>query len=548
MHLFARKTQFSSYLLRRHHRTQNWLFKLALMPALHRATLSLPAIGATMMATVLTTAPCIVHADTAREHFDLAIKHYKANKLDDALAEFQKAHDLSPKEPTSLFWIGFLYLQQRRYQDALKPTLDALALRPNFADGHLNLGNIYDGLKKYPEAIAEFENAIKLEPNMPRLADAYYNLGSVHLKMGHKAEALTSFQKAASIASDDPYVQDQLGYAYQMTGVYEKAVLAHQNATRLAATNGNFWLNLGLAQQGLARKQAGKGVSNTAALAAARDAFTHALKLAPEDYAVRETYGEVLYESRAYDEAIVQFKKAAQLNPKDYAPAFNMALAYTQLKNYQAAADAYTSVTEIDPNNLAAQQGKLNCLGTLYYQRAQFGEAAQNFQKLTQLKPENAVAWSNYSLALQKQGKADEATAALEEAIKHVGQGKESIPLRLELANSYYRKDTADSIKLAGDLYQQVAQAAPTNADACNGLGLIAQKLRKYDDAIAAFKKATLLNPRFDDAYNNLGIAYESKGDTAQAIANCKKALQINPNNKLAKDNLARLTKTGTGK
>lgn len=492
--------------------------------------------------------PAAVRDDTAREHFDLGIKNYKANKIDDALAEFQKAHELAPKEPTALFWIGFLYLQQRKYQDALQPTLDGLALRPKFADGHLNLGNIYDGLKNYPEAIKEFDTAIQLEPNMPRLADAYYNLGSVHLKVGHKSEALAAFQKAATLAPDDAYVQDQLGYAYQISGTYEKAVLAHQNATRINATTANFWLNLGLAQQGLARKQAGKGISNTGAINAARDAFAHALKLAPEDYAVRETFGEALYESKAYEESIVQFKKAAQLNPKDYAPPYNLALAYTQLKNYQAAADAYAVASEIDPNNLSAQVGRLTCLGTLQYQRAQFTEAADTFQKLTQLKPENVSAWSNYSLALQKQGKNDEAIVALEEAMKHVGQGKESATLRLELANCYYRKDTPESVKQAGEIYLQVARADPTSADAYNGLGLIAQKLRKYDDAVTAFKRATSLNSRFDDAFNNLGIAYESKGDTAQAIANCKKALQINPNNKLAKDNLARLTKPETPK
>ncbi len=202
-----------------------------------------PFISGALLLTcgLLLSAPLLpAHADTAREHFELGVKAYNSSKMDDALAEFQKAHELSPKEPTSLFWIGFIYLQQRHYQEALQPTLDAVALRPNMADGHLNLGNIYDGLKQYPEATREFETAIKLEPKMPRLADAYYNLGSLDLKMDRKAEALAAFQKAVAIAPGDSYAQDGLGYAYQITGNYAAAIPAHQAATRLTAQQREF--------------------------------------------------------------------------------------------------------------------------------------------------------------------------------------------------------------------------------------------------------------------------------------------------------------------
>ena len=159
------------------------------------------------------------------------------------------------------------------------------------------------------------------------------------------------------------------------------------------------------------------------------------------------------------------------------------------------------------------------------------------------MKPASVAGWTNYSLALQKQGKDTEAASVLEEAFKHVGSGKEAQALRLELASYYYQKDGADNLAKARDLFKQVAQDDPKNANACNGLGLVAQKEHKTEEAIAQFKRATALDPSFDDAFNNLGVAYESNGDTAQAIANFRKALQINPNNKLAKENLARMTK-----
>ena len=280
-----------------------------------RRSLLLPGALLLTCGLLLSAPALLAHADTAREHFDLGVKAYNSSKMDDAMAEFQKAHELSPKEPTSLFWIGFIYLQQRHYEEALQPTLDAVALRPNMADGHLNLGNIYDGLKRYPEATREFETAIKLEPKMPRLADAYYNLGSLDLKMDRKAEALAAFQKAVSIAPGDPYAQDGLGYAYQISGNYAAAIPAHLAATRLTPNNANFWLNLGMAQQNAARKQLdSKNGADRAAgqtlLTAAQTSLAQAQKLAPEDYTIRATYGETLYEAKRDEEASAQFPKS----------------------------------------------------------------------------------------------------------------------------------------------------------------------------------------------------------------------------------------------
>ena len=496
---------------------------------------------------LLLSAPALsAHADTAREHFDLGVKAYNSSKMDDALTEFQKAHELSPKEPTSLFWIGFIYLQQRHYQEALQPTLDAVALRPNMADGHLNLGNIYDGLKRYPEATKEFETAIKLEPKMPRLADAYYNLGSLDLKMDRKAEALAAFQKAVSIAPTDPYAQDGLGYAYQITGNYAAAISAHQAATRLKPDTASFWLNLGMAQQNVARKQlesknGADRAAGQALLTAAQTSLAQAQRLDPEDYTTRATYGEALYEAKRDEEASAQFRKAALLRPTELKPLYNLALAQSRLKHYEAAEEAYRGVLKIDPNNIGGLQG----LGATQYNRKQYDEAALTFQKLIALKPESASAWADYSLSLENAGKSDAAASALEESLKHVGTGPDTAPLRLTMGVHLFKKGDEVSVTRARELFAQVAQSSPNNADAYNGLGLVAQKEHKYDDAISNFTRATTLNPKFADAFNNLGVAYEAKGELPQAIAACRKATQIDPNNALAKDNLTRMTTKG---
>ncbi len=197
------------------------------------------------------------------------------------------------------------------------------------------------------------------------------------------------------------------------------------------------------------------------------------------------------------------------------------------MKHYEAAEEAYRGVLKIDPNNIGGLQG----LGATQYNRKQYDEAALTFQKLTTLKPGSASAWADYSLSLENAGKSEEAASVLEESLNHVGDGPASAPLRLSMGVHLFKKGDDVSVTRARDLFAQVAQASPNNADAYNGLGLVAQKQRKYDDAITNFTKATTLNPKFADAFNNLGVAYEAKGDLPHAIAACRKATQIDPNN-----------------
>ena len=60
----------------------------------------------------------------------------------------------------------------------------------------------------------------------------------------------------------------------------------------------------------------------------------------------------------------------------------------------------------------------------------------------------------------------------------------------------------------------------------------------RLDEAIAAYKKALVINPNFADAHTNLGIAYGRKGRLDEAIHEYKKALAINPNSANAHSNL----------
>lgn len=62
------------------------------------------------------------------------------------------------------------------------------------------------------------------------------------------------------------------------------------------------------------------------------------------------------------------------------------------------------------------------------------------------------------------------------------------------------------------------------------GQGVAYENLGQYEKAIAAQKKALLLNPNYLHSLFRLGRAYRTVGQYEEAIAAFKKAIHLNPN------------------
>lgn len=532
----------------------------------NRFALAINLVLMTFLCGLLTPA----HADTAKEHFDRAMAFYKEKHYEAALAELEVARKLAPEDDGILNWVGWIYLSEGQFSEARPPLEHAIKIRPTSVDAHLNLGNVYDGLKMYPEAVREFEAITKLRPSY---ADAYYNLGSVYYKMHRSTEAIDAYRKSTRFRPDDPYNWNGLGYVYQSIGRNSDAMIAYGRAAKLSAGKSEsvtFLLNYSLAALAVAGKTAQlPGITarlkSDNAYDSARTALIQAIKLRPEDYQIHETYAETLFDLGKFADSIPEFEHAAQIAQRDrassspagataaapnlYDPYYNIGVASEKIGRLPQAVEAYQHAVEFAaPDSHVA----LMRLGEIHYRLAQYDDAVKCFTQITRVEPENLNGWLDLASALHMKGDAEAETIILEEAVsKHHGEASKMAQLRCALAFRYYQKavDPAaadpESLAHASEQYNDALKLTPTMPDALNGMGLIALRQGKPDDAIVKFKQAIASKPNFADAYNNLGVAYRAKGNLVQARAYFARALQINPNNKLAKDNLASVAERG---
>jgi tetratricopeptide (TPR) repeat protein len=76
----------------------------------------------------------------------------------------------------------------------------AVRAKPDFAKAYLNLGSAFGSLKKYKEALALYQKALRLEEDNPRI---YYNIASIYAAIGQKGLAEEYFAKAKELGFEE---------------------------------------------------------------------------------------------------------------------------------------------------------------------------------------------------------------------------------------------------------------------------------------------------------------------------------------------------------
>jgi tetratricopeptide (TPR) repeat protein len=97
-------------------------------------------------------------------HFNLALSYKEMGLLGKAEEEFNRVITLEEDHKLVPFYMGKMYLEQRRYDDAIKHLQRAVQLDPVSADGHYLLGSAYAAKGHNEEALAAFERCLQLAP------------------------------------------------------------------------------------------------------------------------------------------------------------------------------------------------------------------------------------------------------------------------------------------------------------------------------------------------------------------------------------------------
>lgn len=222
-------------------------------------------------------------------------------KIDEALAQFDAAARAGRGAPLPLSEMGRALILQKRFAEAIEPLRRAIAADPTMSAAHENLGSAYLGSGATREALAELEEALRLDDGS-RKADIIQARGNAKVKLGRIDEGIADIQSALS-SRPTAAAWNDLASAY--------------------ASRDDF--------------------------ARAQPAFLQSIKLDPKVADTRLNYAALLSRAGRNDEALQQIREAMRIAPASPEPAIYLALTLAQTGRRSDAANAAEQAMRLDP-------------------------------------------------------------------------------------------------------------------------------------------------------------------------------------------------------
>ena len=116
-------------------------------------------------------------------------------------------------------------------EEAKESYAQAIALKPDYAEAHTNLGNTLKELGRSKEAEASFRQALALQPDF---AEAHFNLGITLKELGRLDEVEANLRQATILKPDFVKAYDHLGDLLQILGRFEDAEVCYKKCISLA--------------------------------------------------------------------------------------------------------------------------------------------------------------------------------------------------------------------------------------------------------------------------------------------------------------------------
>jgi tetratricopeptide (TPR) repeat protein len=255
--------------------------------------------------------------------------------------------------------------------------------RTIFAEEAYERGNAWLAKKEYPQAIAEYNEAIRLDP---RYAEAYTSRGFAWCNNGDCDKAMADCTEAIRLDPKNAEAYCYRGFGWCCKEDYDTAIRDFDEAIRLEPQVAGNYHGRGYAW--FQKQDYDKAI---------RD-FNEALRISPNhagasDYCARAHIGRsgAWMEKKDYDEVIKDCNEAVRLDPKNAGHYACRAIARAMKKDYDKAIVDFDEAIRLDPRDTLAYIDR----GLAWSSKKEYDRAIMDFDEAIRLDPKNARAFQN---------------------------------------------------------------------------------------------------------------------------------------------------------
>jgi tetratricopeptide (TPR) repeat protein len=236
---------------------------------------------------------------------------------------------------------------QPRYAEAEEQYRIAMQIAPDDARSFAGLGNVFVDQKRFAEAVAAYQQALKVNPGYTQ----------AYLPLAFSLAALSRFPQTIKLEPQNPEVFNNLSAAYNQLNRFQDGVEASSQAIKLLGDTGQAYTQ-GFQERkevlSYAYKNLGNAFNGMQRYEEAAVALKRAAEIEPTNVAAQFNLGLTLYNAGRYSEAIEAYKEAIKLRPNLAQAHFNLALTYYAISDRKQAMDEYEKLKAINPD-LAAK-------------------------------------------------------------------------------------------------------------------------------------------------------------------------------------------------
>jgi len=186
--------------------------------------------------------------------------------------------------------------RDKDYATAEREYQAVLALVPDFAEVHMNLGLLYQLQDRPSEAMVELRRALKINP---ALAGANFFLGVDYCKLGEGAKAISYLKAALHAEPNRPDIWLWLATAQEVSGQLQAEVVTLHRALQLQPNDADLLYLLGSTYERLGKKE-----------------VAHLEKVAPDASRSEQLLAESYAASNEWPTAVIHFKNALAASPE----------------------------------------------------------------------------------------------------------------------------------------------------------------------------------------------------------------------------------------
>lgn len=364
----------------------------------------------------------------------IGVAYYQKDNIAKAEEYLVKASNSQTEDEQTQFLLGVIRYKQQRYNEAAVALNKSLQIKDN-AEAHYYLGEILDKQDRSNDAIAQYKQAVKLNP---RYTEAWFDLGVAQYNHNNYDEAINAYKQAITLKNDNYEFYENLADVYRQIGFKDKNVrkinyqqaesyynlaitFAERNKDKINETAlADLYSKQGFVTGGLNKWEATINVLAKAVAISADSVDYTNLGWAYYNSAQDDIFSKREAQAKPkLEKARDALQKATAMDSRAVGAFMNLGVTLIDLGDAKGAIEALKTTVGLRDKWLPA----LNELGLAYYLDKNYDEAIKNFKKTVDID-------KNFSSGLYNWSRAEFARGNLKEAKKVQDQLRKIDPNR----------------------------------------------------------------------------------------------------------------------